>query len=119
MRVLVEPHRQPRDPLINLALLLGLLIIVIPRLLFPSQPQPLQLRPMVAEFGLVALRISIVHHILYQKYDVVSLAYHEQLSPACILITVEPMLDCGAEIRTQNLSHDGISIYLIVYGYLC
>ncbi|NEZ56048.1 hypothetical protein D0962_32450 [Leptolyngbyaceae cyanobacterium CCMR0082] len=77
--MLVRPHGQPREPLIDLALLLGLLIVVIPRLLFP--PQPLMLRPMVAEFGLVALRISVVHHILSQQYDVVSWADHGQLPP--------------------------------------
>ena len=109
------PHRYPqepliglREPLIDLALLLGLLIVVIPRLLFP--PQPLQLHPMTAEFGLTALRISVMHHRLSQDYGVVTLAQYEQLTPGMHLLAVEHSLSFGAEIGTQNLPNDEISI---------
>ncbi|MBE9067400.1 hypothetical protein IQ260_12110 [Leptolyngbya cf. ectocarpi LEGE 11479] len=80
----------------------------MPRLLFP--PQLLPLRPMVAEFGLVALRISIVHHRLSQEYAVVTLAQYEQLTPGMHLLAVEHMLGFGAEIKTQKLSNDAIAI---------
>ena len=104
----MEPYRQPREPLIDLALVLGLFLLVMPGLLF--LPQPLPLRPMVAEFGLIALRISVVHHRLSQEYAVVTLAQYEQLTPGMHLLAVEHMLGLGAEIKTQKLSNDEIAI---------
>lgn len=101
-------HRQPRELLIDLAWVLGVFIVVIPRLLFP--PQSLPLRPMVAELGLAALRISVVHHRLSQEYAVFTLAQYEQLTPGMHLLAVEHMLGFGAKIRTQNLSDDEIAI---------
>ena len=109
------PHRQPqepvvvpREPLLEVALLLAVLIVVIPRLLFP--PQPFKLYPTVADFGIIALRISVVHHILAQDYAVVTLAQYEQLTPGIHLLAVEQLLGFGEEIRTQNLANDAIAI---------
>ncbi|MBT9315933.1 hypothetical protein [Leptothoe spongobia] len=96
-----------------MALLLGVLLFVIPRLLLP--PQPSRLHPMVAEFGLVALHISVVHQILSQEYAVVTWAQYEQLTPGMHLLAVEHMLGFGAEIKTQNLPNDEI---LITYEWL-
>lgn len=64
---------------------------------------------MVAEFGLVALRVSVVHHHLSQKYTAVTLSQYEQLTPGMHLLAVEHVLGFGAEIRTQDLSNDAIA----------
>lgn len=65
---------------------------------------------MVPELGLVALRISVVHHYLSREYAVVTLAQYEQLTPGMHLLAVEHMLGFGTEIRIQNLSNDAIAI---------
>lgn len=104
----MSPRRQLREPLIDVALLLGVLILVIPRLLFPPQPSPL--RSMVPEFGLVALRISVVDHILEKEYNIVTLAQYEQLTPGMHLLEVEHRLGFGTESKTQTLPNGVLSI---------
>ena len=91
----------------DLALILGLLLLVLPRLLFP--PPPSRLRPKVAEFGLTALRLSIVHHRLVQQYAAVTLADYNRLTVGMPLSTVNSIVGVGLEIGTQNLPGGAIA----------
>ncbi|MEM1254029.1 MAG: hypothetical protein AAGI69_16480 [Cyanobacteria bacterium P01_H01_bin.21] len=91
----------------NLAFILGLLLLVLPRVLFP--PPPSRLRPKVVEFSLLALRLSVAHTILVQQYDIITLADYNQLSLGMTLPTVENHLGAGSEVRTQNLPGGAIA----------
>ena len=91
----------------NLAFILGLLLFVLPRVLFPSPPS--RLRPKVAEFSLLALRLSVAHTILVQQYDMITLADYNQLSLGMTLPIVENQLGAGVETRVQNLPGGAIA----------
>ena len=91
----------------NLAFILGLLILVLPRVLFP--PPPSRLRPQVVEFSLLALRLSVAHTTLVQQYDIITLADYNRLSLGITLPTVENQLGAGSEVTTQNLPGGAIS----------
>ncbi|ESA33827.1 membrane protein [Leptolyngbya sp. Heron Island J] len=106
-------HQQLQEPLVDAVLLLGVMILVLPRLLLPRlllPPQPSQLTPMVAEFGLVALRISVIHHQLSQHYAVITLDQYERLTPGMHLSAVESIVGTGSEIKTQQFPHGAIAI---------
>ncbi|MEO1401855.1 MAG: hypothetical protein AAFV72_11485 [Cyanobacteria bacterium J06635_1] len=103
----MSPQKPLREPLIELGLLLGLMILVLPRLLLP--PQPSRLRPMVAEFGLSALRLSVIYNILSQRYAVVTLAHYDQLTPGMPLSVAESIVGFGSEVRSQALPGGAIA----------
>lgn len=102
-----------------LALVLGLIILVVPRLLF--LPPPSRLQPMVAEFGQTALRLSTMHEILSSQYAVVTLAQYKQLTPGMHLLTVERIVGIGSEVRMQRLSSGAIAptdLFTITYEWI-
>ncbi|MEM8807882.1 MAG: hypothetical protein AAGF01_17820 [Cyanobacteria bacterium P01_G01_bin.38] len=92
----------------DIGLLLGLIILVVPRLLF--SPQPLQLHPIVAEFGLSALRLSVMHTILSQEYAVVTQVQYNQLTPGMPLSVAESIVGFGSEVRSQVLQGGEMAI---------
>ena len=92
----------------GLAFVLGLIILIVPRLLFP--PPPSRLQPMVAEFGLIALRLSIVHDFLSHRYAAITLAQYDQLTLGMHLLDVERVVGVGIEIKMQSLSNGALVI---------
>lgn len=105
--MLVGPHQQPPSPLVGIAWILGVLIVVVPRLLLPVYPIPVQ--PSVAEFGLTALKLSVVHHTLSQRYRIITLAEYDQLTPGMHLLDVEHHIGTGQEIRRQPVQGDVVT----------
>ncbi|MEM9905451.1 MAG: hypothetical protein AAF921_10555 [Cyanobacteria bacterium P01_D01_bin.44] len=80
---------------------MGLIILVVPRLLFP--PQSSRLHPMVAEFGLSALRLSVVHTLLSQQYAVVTQVQYDRLTPGMPLSVAESIVGFDSEVKSQVL----------------
>ena len=107
-KALTQSYLKRREPLVELALLLGVIILVVPRLLLP--PQSPQLTPMVPEFGLVALRMSVIHHILAHRSAVISRAQYDQLTSGMNLLAVESIVGIGTEVRTQQFPNGAIAI---------
>ena len=81
-----------------------MLIVVVPRLLLPVYPIPVQ--PSVAEFGLTALKLSVVYHILSQRYRIITLEEYGQLTLGMHLLEVEYRIGTGKEIRVQRMQDD-------------
>ncbi len=91
----------------RIAWILGVLIVVVPRLLLPVYPIPVQ--PSVAEFGLTALKLSVVYHILSQRYRIITLEEYGQLTPGMHLLEVEHRIGTGKEVERQPVQGDAIT----------
>ena len=87
------------DQLTVIGLILGFFILVTPRLLFPVSSS--QILPMVAEFGLTAIRIKIMDRAFANLYTDFTLAQYNQLKQGMHLLEVESILGTGIELKPR------------------
>jgi hypothetical protein len=108
-RILVGRKHPEEDWLLRMGLVLILIIGIVPRLIFPIWAIPIQ--PMIAEFGLIALKIRHIAPALCRLAAVVSLVQYNQLEAGMHLLEVEEIMGrIGIQVRTPAAQTDSTAV---------